>query len=485
MRWRVPLPQTLFGRLFAAIVAVIGTTLLVMVLLVVHERRELAFAESGAGATAASIVQTSTHLARLSADQRTRAIDELRAQPILIDRMPPRRPMPPREDSAAAERAFAREVQRQLGADYRVIAGPPRAPENQTIFVQNVRGDPLRMEPPPGPDRGRPPPMRMFDLAVSLPDGEDIVFRAPAPRGGPPLPRQLFLELAVLTLVLGIVLYAMTRTITRPLAELARAADAMGRGAQIAPLQERGARELKGATRAFNSMQERLNRYLDSRTRVLAAMSHDLRTPLTRLRLRVESIDDETLRQRCAEDVDEMARMVRGALGVFRGLNDEEQSGPIDINTLAGELQRQYAEIGIRLPVTGRADAPFIGKPLALKRCLSNLIDNALQYGTHAAVEVEDGAQLTIRVTDEGPGIPADALDQVFEPFFRLESSRNRATGGTGLGLSIARDIAQAHGGSLTLDNRAEGGLAAILTLPRRLEDIVAPMHETAPVYSS
>ena len=144
-----------------------------------------------------------------------------------------------------------------------------------------------------------PPPDRMFDLVVTLPDGDRVAFRTFSPRGTPPFPGHFIIELGLLTVVLGIVLYAMTRTITRPLAALAAAADAVGRGKAIQPLKERGARELKRATRAFNAMQERLNRYLDSRTRVLAAMSHDLRTPITRLRLRVESIEDEALRARC------------------------------------------------------------------------------------------------------------------------------------------------------------------------------------------
>jgi signal transduction histidine kinase len=222
-------------------------------------------------------------------------------------------------------------------------------------------------------------------------------------------------------------------------------------------------------------MQERLNRYLDSRTRVLAAMSHDLRTPITRLRLRVESIEDEALRARCVDDLDEMTRMVRGALSVFRGLNDEESSMPVDIDALLQELQRRYAEINASVAIEGRAAAPFPGKPLALKRCLGNLVDNALQYGEHATIAVTDSAEeLTIRVLDDGPGIPEAELERVFEPFYRLESSRNRATGGTGLGLSIARDVAQAHGGSLTLANRSGGGLEARLTLPR-LQSVTIP----------
>jgi signal transduction histidine kinase len=308
---------------------------------------------------------------------------------------------------------------------------------------------------------------RVFDVTVRLPDGDTAVFRTQAPRSGPRLPGFIFVQLGALALVLSAVLYAVTRTITRPLDDLARAADEVGRGATTTPLKERGARELLRATRAFNSMQERLRRYLDSRTQVLAAMSHDLRTPLTRLRLRVESIDDDDLRQRCVEDLDEMSSMIRGALGVFRGLNDEETAVPVDINTLARELQRQHAELGGEVSIAGEAQAPYTAKPLALKRCLGNLVQNAIRHGVRATIRIEDGKQLVLRVLDEGPGIPEDMLDKVFEPFFRLEASRNRDTGGTGLGLSIARDIAQAHGGTLTLRNRAEGGLEATLTLPR------------------
>ena len=160
--------------------------------------------------------------------------------------------------------------------------------------------------------------------------------------------------------------------------------------------------------------------------------------------------------------------MVRGALSVFRGLNDEEQSLPVDIDALLEELQRRYAEVNASVAIEGRAAAPFTGKPLALKRCLGNLVDNALQYGEHATIAVTDSAdELTIRVLDDGPGIAQAEIERVFEPFYRLESSRNRATGGTGLGLSIARDVAQAHGGSLLLENRSVGGLEARLVLPR------------------
>jgi signal transduction histidine kinase len=235
-------------------------------------------------------------------------------------------------------------------------------------------------------------------------------------------------------------------------------------------LEEKGARELRDAARAFNTMQDRLQRYLDSRTRVLAAMSHDLKTPLTRLRLQVETtLDDAAIQARFGKELDEMESMVRGALALFRGLDDDETLAPIDINALVATLRSEFTEMGADVTAEGQALQPFMGKPQALRRCLTNLLANAVKFGTRAKLVVEDGTALLIRVRDEGPGIPPDELERVFEPFYRVESSRNRDTGGTGLGLSIARDVAQAHGGSLVAQNLPAGGLEALLVLPRRV----------------
>jgi len=288
-----------------------------------------------------------------------------------------------------------------------------------------------------------------------------------APQPGPPVPRQIFINLALLTVLLALVLYFMTRNVTRPLSDLARAADAVGRGESLPPLPERGARELRDATRAFNTMQERLHRYLDSRTRVVAAMSHDLRTPLTRLRLRAESIDDPEAQARFIADVEEMNRMVSGALNMFKGLNDEEPTTRVLVDELLESLQSEFAEVDARFAIEGHSDAPILAKAQALKRLLSNLLRNAINYGSNTVVRLSDGDELVIRILDSGPGIPPEELEKVFETFYRVEASRNRDTGGTGLGLSIARDIAQAHGGSIALHNRPEGGLEAVVTLPR------------------
>lgn len=454
-------PDSLFARLFLGIIAVVAITWLILLALIVRERREFSLLESSSGSFLASIADTAQDLAEMSPDQRQQHMAELQAQRRTVDRKLRARFSERRETREILERAVVARVQHRLGDDYFVRALGPGRPPRDSIAVYDERLLQATDEAARGVPIGRP-----FTLEVVLPDGEAVAFRMPPPRPGPQLPRRIFLDFGVLMLTLGIALFAMTRTITRPLGKLAKAADAVGRGTSVEPLREEGGRELRAATRAFNAMQERLRRYLDSRTRVLAAMSHDMRTPLTRLRLRVESIDDEQLRTKCTADLDEMSHMIRGALAVFRGLNDDEPPGPIDIDALLTALRNEYVELGGTVTLVGHASASYVGKPLALKRCIGNLIQNAIQYGHEANISVEDGVALCIRIRDRGPGIPSESLDRVFEPFFRLESSRNRDTGGTGLGLSIARDVAQAHGGSLTLTN-VEGGLEAELRLPR------------------
>jgi signal transduction histidine kinase len=535
------LPQSLFARLFTALLGVVIVTLLMVAALIARERRELAFLGTGAWNTTKAIADTSGTLAKLDAGARSAAIDNLLHRPLLIDDLRRRRPPPRMEEMRAIQQSFTAQLRRQLGPAYGVDVQRASPANTQAIRVEGARwssiaprvgrgaapaparesvpepGDSDGSAPVPGRMSGpvepagaapeapsaairgnssgaapegssgpigadargamleRPPGLlrraRLFnwfyDVTVTLPDGGRVMFRTLAPLPAPPLPRQIFVELGVLTVLLGLTMFVMARTITRPLRDLANAADAVGRGANHPPLAEKGARELRRATRAFNTMQERLRRYLDSRTRVLAAMSHDLRTTLTRLRLRAESIENEELRSRFSADLDEMSQMVHGALGLFRGLNDEEPLDTVDVDTLLDTLRLEFEELGASVTIEGRTDGPLAAKPLALKRCLTNLLHNAIKYGTRATVHIADGEELVIRIRDEGPGIPAEALNQVFEPFFRIEPSRNRDTGGTGLGLSIARDIAQAHGGSIVLNNLVGRGLEVVLTLPR------------------
>jgi signal transduction histidine kinase len=497
------LPDSLFGRLMTALLAVVGVTVLTIVVLIIRERQDLAFRGSSTQDLVQLIAETSKSLGDMPRVGRAEELSRLQRESLPFGRRLERVP-PSEQDSAALQRwfrEFGERLGRQLGSTYRVDVRLMMPGETANLIRigaeaqvarmlrQDEVGPPDAREPAgENPERAgpgdRPPGERfvferglrlgfggrpLIDVIVTLPDTEQVTFRAAVPPAEPPLPRRIFLDLGLLTAALGIVLYLMTRTITGPLSDLARAAEAVGRGARHLPLPESGAREIRDATRAFNMMQERLHRYLDSRTQVLAAMSHDLRTPLTRLKLRVELLDNEALRQRFVADLDEMAHMVNGALSLFRAMNHDEPERPVEVAPLLAELRDELAEAGDTVEIDCPVDLVIVARPHALKRCLTNLISNAVKYGERAQVVVEEaGSDIVLRVLDDGPGIPSQALERVFEPFFRLESSRNVDTGGTGLGLSIVRDIAQAHGGSIVLRNRVPHGLEAILRLPKR-----------------
>ncbi|MBD9629149.1 ATP-binding protein [Pseudomonas sp. PDM19] len=270
--------------------------------------------------------------------------------------------------------------------------------------------------------------------------------------------------------ILVVVLLALlaVRLAIGPLDKLARAAEGLGQDIQRPPLPEEGPLEVRRAARAFNAMQQRLIHNLGERMRFLAAVSHDLRSPITRLRLRTEMLADETARQKMRKDLDDMEGMVTATLDFISGSDLDEARQNLDVNALLQSLQADFEEQGERVSLSGRALQPLAGYPLSLQRALLNLLENAIRYAGGAEVEVEDSAQaLCIRVLDRGPGIAPEQLERVTEPFYRLEQSRNRSTGGYGLGLSIAQTIAAAHHGRLELRNREGGGLEATLLFDR------------------
>jgi len=274
------------------------------------------------------------------------------------------------------------------------------------------------------------------------------------------------LLLTVMT-VIGVSLVAV-RLVTRPFQRLADAADAFGHDLESPPLPETGPTETRRAAEAFNRMQERLRRLIAERSRALAAVSHDLRTPLTRLRLRAELVDDETLREQINADIDDMHAMVESTLDYLRGLRENEPLQSIDMEALLQSLVADEQALRRPVTLTGTVVAPYVGRLSALKRALSNLIDNAVKYGQEARLTIEDSAtELRLIVRDSGPGIAEADLARVVEPYVRLETSRSRETGGVGLGLTIARDAALIHGGKLQLENCAEGGFKVTLMLPR------------------
>ncbi len=276
----------------------------------------------------------------------------------------------------------------------------------------------------------------------------------------------------MLTAVTAMLTWWAARRLIAPVGTLAAAADALGRDMNAPPLPESGAAELVTAARAFNTMAERLRRFVQDRTFMLLAISHDLRTPITRLKLRAEFLEDEELRGKVLADLDDMERMVAAVLAFGRGSEDEEATTTVDLAELARTVLDEAADArpdgAAGLHYVGFDHLPARVRLLAMKRALSNLVMNALAYGGNATVRVLPPAEgrIVIEVDDEGPGIPESHLESVFQPFRRLEGSRNRETGGVGLGLSIVRNIVRAHGGDVTLENRAEGGLRVRLVLP-------------------
>ncbi len=303
---------------------------------------------------------------------------------------------------------------------------------------------------------------------VQLKDGQWVSFDHPRPWHVSERPWRLFLSLTILLVSVILLSLFAVRWITRPLTTLATAADELGRDIRRAPLPETGPTEVRRAAHAFNDMQTRLVRYVEDRTRLLTAISHDLKTPITRMRLRAELLEDETLKGKLVRDLQDMENMTNATLDFLRGLEISEALQPIDMMALLESVQSDAVETGQAVSLQGRIDNSFTGRPQALRRCLENLIGNAVRYGKRAMISVEDnGVNITIHVRDAGKGIPEDQLEKVFEPYYRLEEARSQAGGGTGLGLGIARNIATLHGGTLTLRNHPEGGLEAVLTLPR------------------
>ena len=276
--------------------------------------------------------------------------------------------------------------------------------------------------------------------------------------------------LAASATAISLIVVFMVRRVTRPLRRLADAAEAFGRGEPGAPLEVQGPVEARRSVAAFNEMRGRIRRFVDDRMSLLAAISHDLRTPITALRLRAELIEETETREKMLETLEELQRMVEATLSFAREESAAEPTRRVDVAALIEALVADFAELG--RPVSYRGPESLIAelRPDALRRALRNLIDNALTYGAKAETALVRSEQgLEIRIDDAGPGIPAEQRERVFDPFHRLETSRSRETGGVGLGLSIARSIARGHGGDLKLQTAPGGGLRAVLSLPDRV----------------
>ncbi len=258
------------------------------------------------------------------------------------------------------------------------------------------------------------------------------------------------------------------RLAIRPLVNLADAADALDPNRKAPRLNETGPIEVAYAATAFNSMRDRITHYLEERVQILAAISHDLQTPITRMKLRAEIADESPEREKLLQDLTEIERLVHEGIAYAKSAHGKaEKSSRIDIDSFLQSLVFDYQDTGKAVTLASTIDATMTTRPHALRRIMTNLIDNALKFAGGAEVSVEKISEdsFMIKVLDNGPGIPADQLHSVLQPFFRLEQSRNRETGGTGLGLAIAHQLALAINGSLELRNRQSGGISAEVTL--------------------
>jgi len=343
------------------------------------------------------------------------------------------------------------------------------------------RGDAQTSEAaPPAIRHGHGGPPIMFVVGQArLTDGTVLTFRHSLPQQGLDWPLRLLVSLAVLGVSVAVLAGWTVRRLTRPLASLADAATGLAQNLEQPPLSEHGPLEVSRAAQAFNAMQRDLKRYLETRAQALAAVSHDLRLPLTRLRLRLERVADADLQAKMEEDLSEMDGMIGSTLEFLRAGSSAEKMQKLDVNALLESVAEDMAMVGAQVELHGAASGTILAKPQALRRCLANLLDNAWRYGgKHIDVSIaEHPGQLEIRVEDRGPGIPSEDLERVFEPYVRIESSRAKHTGGTGLGLAIARAIARAHGGDVRLLPRAGGGTCAMLALPRKKAEADVPKN--------
>ncbi len=313
---------------------------------------------------------------------------------------------------------------------------------------------------------------RGLDVLVSIrfPDREKAVFHAVLPEADSLLRDSVLIHLIFTSMAALFLAWYLIRKAVMPLDDLARAADGIGINIDVPALREDGPREVALAARAFNRMQVRLRRLVHGQTEMIAAISHDLRSAVTRLQLRAELLHDDHERRGMLRVVTDMRLMIQSVIDFVRGIDANEKPKNIDITALVESLCEDLSEEGYPISYrTGDHHCRLQGRPTALRRGIQNIIDNAIKYGGSAQVSLTcEEDFIVLRVVDQGPGVPENKLDSVLRPFYRLEKSRSQDTGGVGLGLAIAQNIIQAHGGVITLANRKEGGLLVEIRLSLR-----------------
>lgn len=305
-----------------------------------------------------------------------------------------------------------------------------------------------------------------FQVGVRQADGRWKVVHPEVPFGLSDWQERVAIWFALSALAMSPVAWIYARRLSRPIQVFADAAERLGRDPRAPPLEIKGPAEVATAARAFNEMQERLSRYVEDRTAMVGAIAHDLRTPLTRLRFRIEGLPEDQ-RAKYASDLDQMEEMITATLTFVRDATKAGERTPLELSSLVESLCDEMAETGAKTEVEPGEKVILEGDPMALRRLIANLLENAVKFGGRARARVfQDAGNAVVEIDDDGPGIPEKDAEKVFDPFYRREPSRSRQTGGIGLGLAIVRSIARGHGGDVSLINRVGGGLTARVQLP-------------------
>ncbi len=379
--------------------------------------------------------------------------------------------------SVGERAATLREMDLGPGVKAMLADSPPLAPDMMPPpYGGQIRVN-MGLVPVRPPNRPRDVEIRgtpwsdMIVVGFEFPDTGWLILHMPIPRPRPWHSPFFLLAFVLMTAAAAVLSFWAVQRLTRPVSLLAEAAERLGRDVNAPPLPETGPDEVRRAAAAFNTMAARIRRFVQDRTFLITAIGHDLRTPITRLKLRAEFIDDDEQRQKFMADLDELDSMVSATLVFGRDTADTEPAVAFDLvallRTVLDDCADARPEAADALSFTGPPHLTVTGRILALKRSFANLVNNAVKYGNAARVTLSMGeGQAVVTVEDDGPGLPPDELERIFEPFYRVEDSRNRETGGTGLGLPIARNILRAHGGDVVLGNRAGGGARALVTLP-------------------
>jgi signal transduction histidine kinase len=440
-------PDTLAGRTLALL---IGTTLLLIIIsaVLLHDERKKRFDERNQFSLVERVITLARLVNNVDIKERQRIIKQILGpgDDITLSKLP-RVTSPPIH---SMEKVIAHKLRHTLNIKNRLFVRVQAEFKHQQVTKHNH--SPF--------DRNNPHDLTKLNISIHLWDGIWLNFSTKHFEKAPPWANRTLQLLFLVIVVLVISGLLIARRMAQPMAQLADAAERFGLGHSQSPLPEKGPREVRHTIRAFNRMQERLHKHITDRSQMLAAVSHDLRTPITTLRLRAEYIEDPEMREKTLTTLSEMEAILSATLNFARDEAADEQARTTDLAALLQSVVDDHADLGGDATYHGPERLKFVCRPVALKRALNNLIENALKYGATTEVflsAIDSGVEILVK--DSGPGIPTEQLQAVITPFFRLESSRNRKTGGTGLGLAVANSIILAHGGELSLANQTEGGL--------------------------